>query len=218
MVQPAAAVRGFPVGGAIAPPAVDFLIRRNEVAGHIGPVEGGLRFAQQPGLDRGVADNVEKLLVAPHVIFQRRDIEIAHQDHRIALLRRAAGEELFHGLQEVQLVGELLVLLRIGNVAAGRDIEIVAASRHWPGSRPCGGHGPRGRNPAPRSRERGFSRAPPPRDRPSGRGSPGGHSPACGKRRPETARSGPWFPAGRPHPAVRPAGSGRPVSAGIAPN
>ncbi len=58
-------------------------------------------------------------------MLQRRDIEIAQQHHRIVLLRFARGEEFLHAFQEVQLVGELVVGLGIGNVAARRHIEIV---------------------------------------------------------------------------------------------
>src|SRR3569833_4183814 len=38
MVQPPAAVRSFPVGGAITPPGIDNLDRRDELAGDIGQV------------------------------------------------------------------------------------------------------------------------------------------------------------------------------------
>ena len=81
-----------------------------------------------------MADDAQQLLVGPDIIFQRRDIEIADQDHRIVLLRGAPGEEFFHALEEVELVRELGVDRGIGNVAAGRHIEIVdlhtALQRH----------------------------------------------------------------------------------------
>ena len=119
VIEAAAAIGGFPIAGAIAPPAVNLFLRRNEMPGGIDPVEGRLGFVQQFGFHRRVADDVEQLLVAPHIVFQRRDIQVAHQNDGIVPPRFAAAKELFHLLQEVQLVGEFAVRLGIGNVAAG---------------------------------------------------------------------------------------------------
>ena len=69
-------------------------------------------------------------------MFERRDVEIADQD------RPAVGDFLGmhpgrHFIEEGELVGELVVDLRIGFVAAGRHVEIMdldarrlAAQRH----------------------------------------------------------------------------------------
>src|SRR4029079_14235741 len=46
VIQPAAAIRCFPILGAITPPAKDFLLRRDEVTGGIDPVESGLRLME----------------------------------------------------------------------------------------------------------------------------------------------------------------------------
>jgi len=39
------------------------------------------QLAQGFDFDRGMADDVDQRLVAPHVAFQRRDIEVAAHDH-----------------------------------------------------------------------------------------------------------------------------------------
>ncbi len=126
MVQTPAAVRGFPVGGAIAPPGINFLVRRNEVAGE--SVQSNAACASPSNrVSTGVwLTIVEQLLVRPDVMLQRRDIEIAHQHDGIAVLRFCVlANQFSHLVQEVELVGELDVELGIGNVAAGGDIEIV---------------------------------------------------------------------------------------------
>ena len=90
----------------------------------IGPVERRLHIAQQPCLDWRVADHIQQLFVTPHVILQRRDIEITQDHHRIIFVF-PLGEEFFHAAQKVQLMGEFFILVRVGNIAAGGDIKIV---------------------------------------------------------------------------------------------
>jgi len=89
-------------------------VPRNEEAGRIVPVERGHRFVQKPRFHRRVAHHIQQLLVAPDIVFQRRDIEIAHQHHRIAARSFAGGEEFFHLAQEMKLVREFLILPGIG--------------------------------------------------------------------------------------------------------
>ena len=62
VVEPAAAVAGLPVGGAIAPPGVDLLVHRHEVADGIDPAADLAHVLQPLGLDRRVADDREELL------------------------------------------------------------------------------------------------------------------------------------------------------------
>jgi hypothetical protein len=50
----------------------------------INPTVRVLKPPQRLDLDRRVADDLEQLLVAPHVAFQRGDVEIA-DDHRGAI-------------------------------------------------------------------------------------------------------------------------------------
>ena len=89
VVEAAAAVVAGPVGRAVAPPGEQLLILRHEVAHGVDPFARGLDAGQLLDLDRRVADDVEQLLVRPHVVLQRRDVEIAHHDR--ALLVRAGS-------------------------------------------------------------------------------------------------------------------------------
>ena len=124
MVEPAAAVRGLPVGGAVAPPAVELLGLGPERAGGIGPAELAAQLLQRRGLDRRVADDVEQLLVTPDIVLIGGDVEVADQDARPP--RRVAGDAPgADGVEELQLVGEFRIGLGIGDVAAGRDVEIM---------------------------------------------------------------------------------------------
>ena len=50
------------------------------MAADIDPVVRRLQPAQYLALDRGMADHVKQLAMAPHIAFQRRDVEIADQE------------------------------------------------------------------------------------------------------------------------------------------
>ena len=69
-------------------------------------------------------DHVLQLLVGPHVGGQGRDIQIPHQHSfrlRVASVAKPAGELL----EELELVGELVVDRGVGDIPAGGDIEVV---------------------------------------------------------------------------------------------
>ena len=125
VVEPAAAVGSLPIARAIAPPGIDFLVMRHERPRHIVPVEGIQRRREQFGFDRRMAHHIEQLLVAPDIVLERRHVEIADQHHGIAFLAPLFGEAGLHLAQEIELVGEFRIGLRVGNVAARRDVEIV---------------------------------------------------------------------------------------------
>ena len=55
------------------------------MAADVDPVVRLLQPAQRRDLDRRVADDVEQRLVAPHVAFERRDVEVADDESRLAL-------------------------------------------------------------------------------------------------------------------------------------
>ena len=59
----------------------------------------------------------------PDIVFVRRDVQIADQN-AFAFRRQVLGpsRRLF---EEIQLVGELFIDLRIGLVTTGRHVEIV---------------------------------------------------------------------------------------------
>ena len=91
MVEPAAAVVPGPVGRAIAPPGEAALGRGDELAADIDPAVRLLQPAQRLDLDRRVADDVEQRLVAPDVAFERRDVEVADDDGRLAQAFRTSA-------------------------------------------------------------------------------------------------------------------------------
>src|SRR6266699_1962717 len=98
---------------------------RHETPRYVVPFERVFRGPEKLGLDRGVTHDIEKLLVAPDVILQRRDVQIADEGEGIAFLAAVPGEAGFHLAQEVELMGEFGVLRRVWDIAPGRDIEIV---------------------------------------------------------------------------------------------
>src|SRR5690349_24349968 len=79
VIQPAAAITYGPVGGTIAPPGIDLLRERNPHPRHVEPFAMGLCRQELLAFDRGVRDDLEELLVRPHVVFMRRDVEVADQ-------------------------------------------------------------------------------------------------------------------------------------------
>ena len=88
----------------------------------------GLRRQQLLAFDRGVRDDLQKLLVRPHVVLMRRDVEIADQDVPVVAARMQRLARL-HLVEKFQLVIEFRIERGIGNVAAGRNVEIVQHQR-----------------------------------------------------------------------------------------
>ena len=125
MVEPAALVRYRPVARAIAPPGVEPLRRRIELPADIDPAMRVLQRLQPLDLDRGVADGVDQLLVAPHVRFERGDVEIA-QDDRAPV---QPARPLRHAFEEIELLAEFGVEIAVGNLAAGGHIDIFQPHR-----------------------------------------------------------------------------------------
>src|ERR1700760_799464 len=80
VIEPAAAIADRPVGGAIAPPGVDLLRERNPHSRHVAPIALLLRGEQLLAFDRRMRDDLQELLVRPHVVLVRRYVEIADQD------------------------------------------------------------------------------------------------------------------------------------------
>ena len=113
-----------PIRRAIAPPSVELLIVGHEFAQRVDPGSRGLGPLQFVDLDRRVADNAEKRLVAPDVVLERRDVEIADQDRPLRRRLLVRGP-IDHFVDEGELVGELDVDLRVRLVAARGDIEIM---------------------------------------------------------------------------------------------
>src|SRR5262249_30674892 len=88
---------------------------------------------EQVDLDRRVRDDLEKLLVAPDVVLERRHVQVADSDAAQPLARpgvwTAGFEPAGHLAVEVELMGELLVLVGIGDVATRGYIEVVEQDR-----------------------------------------------------------------------------------------
>jgi hypothetical protein len=74
-----------------------------------------------------VADHIKKLLVAPDIVLQRRDIQITHQ-HR-ALAGATRGEPVRGFRDKIQLVREFRIGHGIGNVATRGHVKIVQLHR-----------------------------------------------------------------------------------------
>ena len=89
--------------------------------------------AEQIDLDRRVRHDLEQLLVAPDVMFERRHVEVADGDAAQSLpgtwpglARDVPGGHL---AIEIELVGEFHIGVGIGDIAARRDIEVVEQNR-----------------------------------------------------------------------------------------
>ena len=98
--------------------------RRARSGDRIDPADRALHGVQPLDLDRGVRHDVHHLLVRPDIMFERGDVEVADHDHRPVgrALRRPPCR---HFVQEAELVLELDVDRRVGNVAARWDIDAV---------------------------------------------------------------------------------------------
>ncbi|CDX46437.1 hypothetical protein MPLDJ20_90013 [Mesorhizobium plurifarium] len=127
MVEAAAAVRRFPVLRAIAPPSVELLLGGHVEPHQVDPASGLAHRLEICRLDRRVADDVEQLLVRPDVMLLRRDVQVADQDRCGRFIR--ARRHGVHLVDEIELVAEFAVDLRVRLVAAGRDVEIMHQHR-----------------------------------------------------------------------------------------
>jgi hypothetical protein len=129
MVEPAAAVGLAPVVVAVAPPRIELVLLRHEAARHVDPAHRRHHLAEQLDLNRRVRHDLQELLVAPHVMLERRHVEVADGDAAQApagaRLGPVLGVPVGHLAVEGELVRELLVLPGVGDVAARRDVEIV---------------------------------------------------------------------------------------------
>src|SRR5579883_3147218 len=72
--------------------------------------------------------HADHLLVAPDVVLERRDIEIADQDCALGLLRPDDGA-VAHLVEKGELMREFRIEVRVGKVAAGGHIEIMHRDR-----------------------------------------------------------------------------------------
>ena len=75
------------------------------------------------GFNGRVADDLQHGLVVPHVIFERRHIQVAHDDG--VTPRQIAAQPARHLVEEIELVGEFVICFTIRFVAAGGHIKIM---------------------------------------------------------------------------------------------
>jgi hypothetical protein len=97
-------------------------------AGDVDPAAGRLRRAERRDLDRRVRDDLQERLVVPDVVLARGDVEIADEDRPLGARVREPAAQLVH---EIELVAELRIGARIGQVAAGGHVEIVDHHARW---------------------------------------------------------------------------------------
>src|SRR5215470_6533623 len=113
-----------PTAGSIAPPSVQALRWWDEAANRVDKITGSLQSTEPLDLDRSVADDGQKLFVRPDVGFERGDVEVAHCDHRTAVLplcrkpRRELGEKL-------QFMSEFGVGIRVREISSRRHVDIM---------------------------------------------------------------------------------------------
>ena len=131
MVQPQAAVRGAEIGGAVTPPGEQLLGLGDSLAHQVREAAGLAQGRHGLDLDGRMADHLQHLTMAPDVVLPRGDVQVAGDDQgggRVpeAGLGGQAGEE-------IQLVRELRVGLRVGSVAPRRDVEVLDLDPRDPG-------------------------------------------------------------------------------------
>ncbi len=138
----------------------------------------------------------------PDVVLQRRDVEIADEDRARSLV--LLGADGVHLGDEIELVAELRVDLRVRLVAAGGDVEIVDEDRAAAGldaDREVAAVADVAEIAASRRSRAAGARWSRRRDSPSGRGSRCARSRALEAPRRGTGRPGTSSPAGRARPA-----------------
>src|SRR5690606_9534678 len=120
MVEAATLVRCAPVAGAVTPPCIKALRIRDEPAADIDPFMCTLQPGHRFDFKRCVAHDIDELLMAPDIGFQRGDIKIAQQDGRRVELVRPLG----HPLVKVELLAKFRVEFTVRNFPACRNIDI----------------------------------------------------------------------------------------------
>src|ERR1700732_3297021 len=74
VIEPSAAIGQRPIGGAVAPPGVDFFGERNALAGDVDPIALRLSCHKFFAFDRGVGYDFQQLRVRPYVVLMRRPV------------------------------------------------------------------------------------------------------------------------------------------------
>ena len=94
------------------------------MARNVYPVMGFLHAHETLRLLGRVGDDVEQGLVIPNIFFERRNVKVADEEAAgVSLGKRP--RPFGHLFEIVHFVGEFFILLDVGNVSAGRHIEVV---------------------------------------------------------------------------------------------
>lgn len=96
------------------------------------PIQRGVQAVEFFNLDRRMGDDVQKLLMAPDIVFQRSDVEITDGDEflRFGVIVLEPPVQL---IDKIELVREFVVVFGVWNIAACGNVNIVkvdAAHRH----------------------------------------------------------------------------------------
>ena len=126
VIQAAAFVVSLPVRIAVAPPGIGFFRFWMKFAQYVDEVQRIFQPCQPFDFYRRMRNDFQHLSVIPNVVFQRRDVEIAADNHFSAGIRLLMLFPPFrHVVHKRQLMGKGKVGYRVGNIAAGRNIDIV---------------------------------------------------------------------------------------------
>src|SRR5690348_11465524 len=118
MIKATAAIGFAPVVRTIAPPSVEFLWLRRKHAHGVDPISGAARGREFLALYRRVRHDLDHLLVAPDIVFERRHVEIADEDGAFRSIRPQSGMRA-HFLEKRKLVLEFRIDVGVRLVTAG---------------------------------------------------------------------------------------------------
>ena len=107
----------------------------------IDPLASLQDFIEACGFRRGVTDILQYLLVRPHVVRQRRNIEVTDENSLRRRFRQLARPDC-HVVEKLQLMGKLGIELGIGNRHAGGNVERVNLDIALDGRNPVAPVGP----------------------------------------------------------------------------
>ncbi len=114
VIETAPAVGRLPVGRPVAPPCIEFGRLRHEGPQNVVPCAGRLYGGEFFAFDRRMRNELQQLRMTPHIVFQRRDIEVADHDGAVP----APGLHVrgcAHFVQEGELVGEFSLIAGSGS-------------------------------------------------------------------------------------------------------
>lgn len=125
MIKAAAFVCRTPVLRPIGPPCVELFVHRHEFPHHINPLAARQKRFHTISLGWCVADDFQKLLVGPDIFLMRCNVQVANDNRRTILFCILPSTPFDHLVEEIELVGELVIGFNVRHIATRRDIEVV---------------------------------------------------------------------------------------------